>query len=190
MDSKSLYETEEMGARGATHPRVSLDDIEKNIAFVAFKTADALLSPELPEDAARNAEPLKLLTLCVVVMANGFVVVGKSAPASPENFDAEKGQTFAYEDAVRQIWPLMGFALRDRLYRGHTAMEAYMRATGQARVTGQAETASTDESRYSGRGENPAQEEEDPTPEPDGDGDMAPEEQHENAANGGQPNPI
>ena len=48
-------------------------------------------------------------------MRNGFVVIGKSAPAAPKNFDAEKGRTFAYEDAVRQLWPLMGFALRDKL---------------------------------------------------------------------------
>jgi hypothetical protein len=45
-------------------------------------------------------------------------VIGKSAPASPENFNAELGKKFAYEDAVRQLWPLMGFALRDRLERG------------------------------------------------------------------------
>ncbi len=28
-----------------------------------------------------------------------------------------KGRTFAKEDAIRQLWPLMGFALRERLHR-------------------------------------------------------------------------
>jgi hypothetical protein len=59
--------------------------------------------------------PMHLMTLCFLTMRNGFVVVGKSAPASPENFDPEKGKTFAREDAIRQLWPLMGFSLRDRL---------------------------------------------------------------------------
>ena len=48
-------------------------------------------------------------------MKNGFTLVGKSAPASPENFDPEKGREFAYQDAIRQAWPLMGFSLRDKL---------------------------------------------------------------------------
>jgi hypothetical protein len=48
-------------------------------------------------------------------MKNGFTLVGKSAPASPENFDREKGQRFAYEDAIKQLWPLEGYALRERL---------------------------------------------------------------------------
>lgn len=48
-------------------------------------------------------------------MQNGFTVIGKSAPASPENFNAELGRQFAYDDAVRQLWPLMGYALRDKL---------------------------------------------------------------------------
>ena len=34
-----------------------------------------------------------------------------------ERFLQEGLEEFAYEDAVRQIWPLMGFALRDRLDR-------------------------------------------------------------------------
>jgi hypothetical protein len=37
------------------------------------------------------------------------------ARASPENFNADLGRKFAYEDAVRQLWPLMGYALRDKL---------------------------------------------------------------------------
>jgi hypothetical protein len=48
-------------------------------------------------------------------MKNGFIVIGHSAPASPENFNAELGRKFAYENAIRQLWPLMGFALRERL---------------------------------------------------------------------------
>ena len=48
-------------------------------------------------------------------MRNGFTIIGKSAPASPANFNAEFGQKLAYEDCIRQLWPLMGFSLRDRL---------------------------------------------------------------------------
>lgn len=107
----SLQTTDALGARGATHPRVSLADINDAIAgenwFTAGDAANALGQPA--------HDSMKLLTIYIVTMNNGFVVIGKSAPASPENFDAEKGKTLAREDAIRQLWPLMGFALRDKL---------------------------------------------------------------------------
>lgn len=107
----SLQATEDLSARGATHPRVSLADIEAAISGENYINAgDACERVGQPASA-----PMHLMTMCFLTMKNGFVVVGKSAPASPENFDADKGRTFAREDAVRQLWPLMGFSLRDRL---------------------------------------------------------------------------
>jgi Phage protein (N4 Gp49/phage Sf6 gene 66) family len=56
-----------------------------------------------------------VLTSCVALTTNGVTLVGKSAPASPENFDAEYGERRAYEDALRQLWPLEGYLLREAL---------------------------------------------------------------------------
>lgn len=105
----SLQVTDELGAAGATHPRVSLADIEAAIAGEYTTTLDRAY------EGAPVLDSMKLMTIHTLVMRNGFVVIGKSAPASPENFDPDKGRTFAREDAIRQLWPLMGFALRDRL---------------------------------------------------------------------------
>jgi hypothetical protein len=58
------------------------------------------------------------LTICVLILDNGFAVVGKSAPADPENFNKELGVKFAKEDAIRQMWQLEGYALRERLSGG------------------------------------------------------------------------
>jgi hypothetical protein len=112
----SLAETEKECAAVAVAPRVSLADIEGSIAFRHdFRASDVVASPDgsMPGIAA----PLELLSICLLVMKNGFTVIGKSAPASPENFNAELGRKLAYEDAIRQLWPLMGFALRDRLHQ-------------------------------------------------------------------------
>jgi hypothetical protein len=109
----SLEATEAECAAGRTAPRVSLQDIKSSIAtqhvFTAGAAVDALDMPRLIS--------LDLLTICIVTMKNGFTIIGKSAPASADNFDAELGAKLAYEDAVRQIWPLMGFELRERLSR-------------------------------------------------------------------------
>jgi hypothetical protein len=111
MLSETLKATDEYSAAKATHPRVSLADMEGKIACEAYFTAgeagDALGIPT--HDAA------KLLTICIMTMSNGFTLVGKSAPASPENFDPEKGRRFAYEDAIKQLWPLEGYVLREKL---------------------------------------------------------------------------
>ena len=64
---------------------------------------------------APQSPALGLLTFCVLVLKNGFTVTGESACASPENFDAELGRKIARQNAVAKIWPLMGYALKERL---------------------------------------------------------------------------
>ena len=124
MQTESLEATEAECAEGRTAPRVSLADIEANISTLAYFTAgDAVTYLFLPEidklvlekDDRDNRQSLDVLTVCLLVTRNGFTIIGKSAPASPDNFDAELGRKLAYEDAVRQMWPLMGYALRERL---------------------------------------------------------------------------
>lgn len=55
------------------------------------------------------------LTVMFMRFKNGFVVIGKSAPADPENFDEVLGIRFAREDCIRQAWPLFAFALRQEM---------------------------------------------------------------------------
>jgi hypothetical protein len=116
MDSPTLEATEAFSASRATHPRVSLDDMKAKIAEEHYFSAGSALSALNPgADHAQASNPLAILTICILVMQNGFTVIGKSAPASPENFDQEKGNRFAYEDAIKQLWPLEGYALREKL---------------------------------------------------------------------------
>lgn len=94
----------------AVAPRITPADIEANIvAEYSFTAATA--TRDCPQH-----ESLPLLTFCVLVLANGFTVTGESAPASPENFDAEIGRKIARQNAVQKIWPLMGYALKQQLH--------------------------------------------------------------------------
>jgi hypothetical protein len=97
MESETLKTTEAESAAVAKAPRVTLESMQAKI---------------VQEDYVLHE---RILTLCILKMQNGFYVVGESAPASPENFDAELGRKFAYENAIRQLWKLEGYALRDRL---------------------------------------------------------------------------
>jgi hypothetical protein len=108
----SLEDTERECAEGRTAPRVSLDDLKANIVGTFyFRAGDALEALGIFDEHPS----LNVLTVCLIVTKNGFTIIGKSAPAHPENFDPNLGQQLAYEDAVRQLWPLMGYALREKL---------------------------------------------------------------------------
>ena len=93
----SLQETDAASAAVQKTPnRISL-------AYIESQTAEThmLKVPGQPH-----------MTVVAVVFKNGFVVIGKSAPADPENYDMDLGIRFAREDAMRQAWPLFAFALR------------------------------------------------------------------------------
>ena len=108
--TSGIETTDQQAAAVAVAERVTLADIEAAIGARYDMTADQAVGAGTPV-----VEPLKLLSICILVMNNGFTVLGKSAPASPANFNADLGKKFAYEDAIRQLWPLMGFALRNKL---------------------------------------------------------------------------
>lgn len=117
---------QEIVAKGLTAPRVTLTDIEANIASEHYFTAaqsdaQAKMDAVFARGGVINGEgsappaPLELLTFCVLVLKNGFTVTGESACASPENFDAEIGRKIARANAVNKVWPLMGYELKSRL---------------------------------------------------------------------------
>jgi hypothetical protein len=96
---------------GALGPRVTVDMMRGAIAETHFMNgADAFGMP-------KGHHPLALLTLCVLVLKSGFLVIGKSACVSPENYDVEKGRKAAYDNAFGKLWQLFGFQLRTDLYR-------------------------------------------------------------------------
>ena len=115
-DTPSIDATEAASAAVAKAPRISADSIKARIKETYFVNAyDAVCCQAAGTAFPPDDSPLKIMTLCILVMDNGFVVIGKTAPASPENFNADLGQQFSLEDAIRQLWPLCGFELRTKL---------------------------------------------------------------------------
>jgi hypothetical protein len=112
-------------------PKITPHAIEENIIAEHFFTAaqgarmaqmDVIaqtnveaVAVEAIQQIGNIPEPLHLLTFCVLTLKNGFTVVGKSACASPTNFNQQVGCDVARGDAIRQIWSLMGYELRTRL---------------------------------------------------------------------------
>lgn len=112
----------EIQAKGLTAPRVTPNDIEENIVSEHYFTAadgalGALSMTDADPVASFHGLPnsLHLLTFCILVLRNGFTLTGESACASAENFNAELGRKIARNHAVQKMWPIMGYALRERL---------------------------------------------------------------------------
>ena len=112
---------QEIQASGLMAPRVTPQDIESNIACEHYFTGEngirgaSLCNGGTGYDVPSPIEAC-LLTFCVLVLRNGFTVTGESACVSPENFDAELGRKIARQNAIAKVWPLMGYALRERLF--------------------------------------------------------------------------
>lgn len=115
--SENLTVSEAQSAAVARAPRVSHKDIERAIRGVYYAAGSAILTAE-PVEApvtAFNERAAARLTICLIVVANGFTVIGKSDPPSVDNCNPDLGRQSAYYDAIRQLWPLMGYALLDRV---------------------------------------------------------------------------
>lgn len=93
---------QEIQAKGLTAPRVTPADIEANIADV-----------EIVKHVSKTGQVLRW---AVITTANGYAVVGKpSCSVSPANDNAEIGEKIATTNSREELWPLMGYALKDKL---------------------------------------------------------------------------
>jgi hypothetical protein len=95
--SESAIEAE-LKTKGLNAPRLTPDKITATIMSEYY-----------------HVVPDTTVTICALTLRNGFVVVGKSAAASAENFDEAIGRRIAYDDARNQIWALEGYLLREQL---------------------------------------------------------------------------
>lgn len=82
--------------------RLTLKDIEAAIAETHYIR---------PDIGART------LTICILVLRNGFTVVGEQACADPAIFDEEMGKDFARSNAIEKVWALEGYLLKQRMHQ-------------------------------------------------------------------------
>lgn len=114
---------QEVQAKGLTKPltkpRITPQHIDEQIVSAYFFTAEDGVTGEENANSRPSAvyeSSLGLLTFCVLVLRNGFMVTGESACANPENFDAEIGKKIAFTNAREKIWLLEGYLLRDWIH--------------------------------------------------------------------------
>ena len=88
----------EIQEKGLTAPRVTPERLEEVIVSEQY-----------------HVFPNSTFTACLLTLANGYTVLGESACASPENFNADLGRKIARDNAKNKIWALEGYLLRQKL---------------------------------------------------------------------------
>lgn len=99
-------------------PSTKQADIPAAIRKIHYFTAGEGALADYASNGERFVEensPLHRLTFCVLTLHNGFTVVGKSACVDSSNYNREHGQEYAFNDAVRNLGPLLGFRLAEKL---------------------------------------------------------------------------
>ena len=100
MTDKSIEQ--EIQANGLTAPRITPSDIEANIADI-----------EIVKHVSKTGQVLRW---AVITTSNGYAVVGKpSCAVSSANDNADIGEKIAVTNSREELWPLMGYALKERL---------------------------------------------------------------------------
>jgi hypothetical protein len=91
------------------------DDEAKAVQKTKYRVSlDSILMKIVHEDYEHPTRHPHM-TLCIITTDNGYIVVGKSTPADPDNYDEDLGKKFAKEDAIRQLWPLEAYLLREQM---------------------------------------------------------------------------
>lgn len=94
---------------------VTKESIEAKIKSTYYLNAGAALAMMDKIDEADKAN-LSLVTICIIILENGFKVEGVSACVDPANYDEKIGRECAYENAFNKIWELEGYMLRQSLH--------------------------------------------------------------------------
>ena len=102
MNDKTIEQ--EIQAKGLTAPRVSFADLEANI-----------IHTEIVKHTTHGGG---ILRWAILTTKNGFSVTGRpSASVSPANDNQEIGEKVAIDNARAELWPLMGYELKERLHQ-------------------------------------------------------------------------
>lgn len=83
-------------------PRISINYLENNIVHT-----------DIVKYVSRSGQ---ILRWAILTTRSGYAVAGKpSVAVSPENDSAEIGERIAVQNAKDELWPLMGYALKEQL---------------------------------------------------------------------------
>ena len=95
---------------------VTKASIEAKIRNVYYINAGAAVQASDQGYNERDLEELKLVTICIIILENGFKVEGTSAYVDPSRYNEDIGQEEAYKAAFDKIWEKEGYLLKQQMF--------------------------------------------------------------------------
>lgn len=92
-----------------------VEAVEKEIRDVKPNTVTMQGILDKITGATYHLLPNGRTTVCQLTLTNGYTVEGLSACVDIANYNRALGEKYAYEDALRKVWPLEGYLLAERL---------------------------------------------------------------------------
>lgn len=76
-------------------PRVSKEQMDRRISSIQFTRMSGTV------------------TICSIMLDNGFSVRGESACVNPENYNEDLGKKYSHDNAYSKLWAFFGFMLAE-----------------------------------------------------------------------------
>lgn len=95
---------------------VTLASIKDKIRGMYFINAGAAVKASDRGYTERDLEELNLVTICIIILENGFKVEGTSACVDPKIYNEAIGQQEAYKNAIDKIWEIEGYLLKQQMF--------------------------------------------------------------------------
>lgn len=95
---------------------VTKASIEAKIRGIYFINAGAAIKASDDGYTQRDLEELNLVTICIIILENGFKVEGTSACVDPKIYNEAVGRKEAYNNAFEKIWEKEGYLLKQKMF--------------------------------------------------------------------------
>lgn len=90
--------------------KVTKEQIQEKIVAVHYvRLGTAVMGQNLITEEL--VDRLNCTTQCILVLKNGYTIIGKSSCVDPAEYDKGMGEQYAYENAFNKIWELEGYVL-------------------------------------------------------------------------------
>lgn len=95
---------------------VSKSSIETKIRGVYFINAGEAVKTNNGGYTDHDLAELNLVTICIIILENGFKVEGTSACVDPKIYNETIGRKEAYDAAFEKIWDKEGYLLKQQMF--------------------------------------------------------------------------
>lgn len=88
--------------------------------LVALGADAPRLKPESLELKIIEEKYIKLserMMICILILENGYEVIGESSCIDPKNFDEGIGKQVSKQNAINKFWPIEGYLLKEKIYQ-------------------------------------------------------------------------